>query len=245
MHIVRRVFFVYSRRMHLVYYLQNPGEEFRYSLRSAAAHMPVDRVTVIGDAPSWLKKAKVLEGNPTANAQVNSVANAHIAARASKDDFVLMNDDFYALRNINEPLPLWYFRPLSQHMGLYTDPRSQHWKKLYMDTTKYLTYKKVVIPKSFELHIPMQVNGAELDRLLTSSAQDRQLAGPGLWRSIYGNLAPSLQHIVPVKRDDVKVHHAGAFESLVDFASTDEKTMKTILPILRDRFPERSPWEKR
>ncbi|QWY84053.1 hypothetical protein SEA_A3WALLY_246 [Microbacterium phage A3Wally] len=231
--------------MHLVYYLQNPGEEFRYSLRSAAAHADVDRVTVIGDAPSWLKKAKVLDGNPTANAHINSVANAHIAARAFRDDFVMMNDDFYFLRDITEPIPLWYFRSMTQHMGLYTDPRSAQWKKLYMDTTKYLTDKRVMMPKSFELHIPMQVNGVELDQVLTASASDHRLAGPGLWRSIYGNLAPSLQHRVAVKREDVKVHSAAAFESMVDFASTDEKTMKNILPILRERFPERSPWEKR
>jgi hypothetical protein len=229
---------------HYVYYLKDPGEEFRYSLRSLAAHADVELLTVIGDAPIWLKKAKFLSGNPTANAQINSVANAHIAARAFKDDFILCNDDFYWLRDQTEPLPLWYFRTMTQHSGLYQDPRSAHWRKLYLDTTKYLTDMRVVMPKSFELHIPMQVNGAELDRVLTRSASDHRLAGPGLWRSLYGNLAPSLRHIAPVKRDDVKVHSAAAFNSMVDFASTDEKTMKNILPILRERFPERSPWEK-
>ncbi len=232
--------------MHLVYYLKNPGEEFRYSLRSVAENFPVEKITVIGDAPSWLKGVKRLDGNPTNNAQINSVANAHIAARAFKDDFVLMNDDFYVLRPFGAgPIPYWWFRTMTQHMGLYTAPQSAHWKKLYMDTAKYLTYRRVMMPKSFELHIPMQVNGAELDRILTISAHDRELAGPGLWRSLYGNLAHSVQHDGARQRDDVKVHNATAFKNLVDFASTDEKTNKSIMPILRDRFPERSPWEKR
>lgn len=231
--------------VHLVYYLRNPGEEFRYSLRSAAVHANVDRVTVIGDAPKWLKGAKVLEGNPTQDAQINSVANAHIAARAFKDEFLLCNDDFFWLRDAPVVYPRWYFRTLTQHMGLYRDPRSQHWKKLYMDTTRYLTYRAVPMPKSFELHIPMHVIGAELDRVLTISAASRELAGPGLWRSLYGNLAPSLLNHKALQRDDVKVHTVKAFETMVDFASTDEKTNKNIMPILRDRFPERSPWEKR
>lgn len=231
--------------MHLVYYLSNPGEEFRYSLRSAATHADVERVTVIGDAPPWLKIAKVIPGNPTANANVNSVANAHIAARAFKDDFVLANDDFFWLQDAVEPIPNWYFRTLTSHMGLYQDPKSEHWKKLYMDTTKYLTYRKVSMPKSFELHIPMQVNGAELDKILMRSAADRNLAGPGLWRSLYGNLAPSVQERKLLQREDVKVHTLNDFNKLTDFASTDERTFKNILPALRDRFPERSPWEKR
>lgn len=231
--------------MHLVYYTLNPGEEFRYSLRSAAKHANVDRLTVIGDAPKWLKGAKVLDGNPTGNPQINSVANAHIAARAFKDDFTLANDDFYWLRDAPEVLPHWYFRTLTQHMGLYVTPQSAHWRKLYMDTTKYLTYRQVMMPKSFELHIPMQVNGAELDHILTRSASDNYLSGPGLWRSLYGNLAPSLKDRKLILRDDVKVHTVNAFNAQVDFASTDERTVKPILPILRDMFPDRSPWEKR
>lgn len=233
--------------MHFVYSLKDPSEEFRYSLRSIAAHFPGNhRLTVIGDAPSWLKYAKQIDGNPTADAHVNSVANAHIAARSFKDDFVVMNDDFYAMRPFTGAvIPNWWFRTMTQHMGLYSDPRSAHWKKLYMDTTKYLTHKRVMMPKSFELHLPMQVNGAELDRILTVSAADPHLAGPGLWRSLYGNLSQSVQREGVVRRDDVKVHSAKAFRSMVDFASTDDTTLHHTLPLLRDLFPERSPWEKR
>jgi len=231
--------------VHLVYYCKNPGEELRYSLRSAAAHANVDRVTIIGDAPSWLKYAKVIPGNPTADAHVNSVANAHIAARNFKDEFILCNDDFYWLKDAPVVYPRWFFRTMTSHMGLYSDPRSAHWKKLYMDTTKYLTYKQVPMPKSFELHIPMPVQGAELDRILTMSAADPHLAGPGLWRSLYGNLAPSLRNVRAMQRDDVKLHSIKALSPDQDFLSTDEKTAKDLLQMLRDRFPERSPWEKR
>lgn len=226
--------------MHLVYYCKSPGEEFRYSLRSAAAHLPVSEVTVIGDAPSWLKKAKVLDGNPTANPQINSVANAHIAARAFKDDFTIFNDDFFVLKD-REYIPSWHFLTLTAHMGLYRDPKSAHWRKLYLETAQYLTHKQVMLPKSFELHIPMTVNGAALDQVLTASASDPHLQGPGLWRSLYGNL------VLPTTaaRDDVKVHTLDDFNRQTDFASTDERTARNILPVLRDLFPERSPWEKR
>ncbi len=226
--------------MHIVYYLKNPGEEFRYSLRSAAANLPVTDVTVIGDAPSWLKKAKVLPGNPTANAQVNSVANAHIAARAIPGEFTLFNDDFFVLQPREDIAPR-HFLTLSAHMGLYRDPKSEHWRKLYLETAQYLTHKKVMLPKSFELHIPMAVTGSDLDKVLTESASDPHLQGPGLWRSLYGNL------VLPATpaRDDVKVHTLNDFNRQTDFASTDERTARSILPVLRDRFPERSPWEKR
>jgi len=230
--------------MHLVYYLQNPGEEFRYSLRSVAQFLPVERLTVIGDAPSWLKFVKPISGNPTADPKINSVANAHIAARNFPDEFVMMNDDFFALQKTEE-IPHWYRALLTEHAGLYSPIHSADWRKLYLDTAKYLTWKRVVSPKSFELHVPMRVIGAELDSILTVSARERMLEGPGVWRSLYGNLSPSVRAEGIVQRTDVKVHSLRHQAEFTDFISTDERTIKPVLTFLRDKFPERSPWEKR
>jgi hypothetical protein len=91
----------------------------------------------------------------------------------------------------------------------------------------------------------MRVNGAELDRILTVSAADPHLAGPGLWRSLYGNLSASVKHDGAIQRDDVKLHSIKALSPEQDFLSTDERTAKDLLQLLRDKFPERSPWEKR
>lgn len=237
-------FFVYDSGMHLLYYLKNPGEEFRYSLRSAAKNLPVERVTVVGDAPSWLKGAKVLKGNPTADTHMNSVANIHIASRAFKDEFVAMNDDFFVLQPTTE-IPYWWINTMTAHAGIYTDPRSEVWRQLFTNTARYLSQKTGVMPKSFELHLPIRVVGEEMNSILDQSARNHVMQGPGLWRSLYGNLAQSVKDQGTVRRLDVKAHTVSQFEAATDFVSTDEKTNQKIMPLIRDMFTEKSPWEKK
>jgi len=41
------------------------------------------------------------------------------------------------------------------------------------------------------------------------------------------------------------VHSLRHQAEFTDFISTDERTIKPVLTFLRDKFPERSPWEKR
>ncbi len=242
--IVSGAFFVYDDLVHLIYYLQNPGEEFRYSLRSAAKNLPVERVTVIGDAPTWLKGAKVLKGNPTPDAHVNSVANVHIASRQFSDEFVVMNDDFYVLKE-TAAIPHYWYPTLTAHAAQYNDPRSEVWRQLYTNTARYLSQRTGVMPKSFELHVPMRIVGAEMDKILNESAKSPHLQGPGLWRSLYGNLSETVKAEGATRRQDVKAHTVKQFEVLTDYASTDEKTNQKIMPLLQDMFTEKSPWEKK
>ncbi len=233
--------------MHAVYYVR-PGdnEELRYSLRSVAAHTTVETVTLIGGYPDWLNtdEVQVIPGNPHENKQLNGFENIRIAARENPGDFVVFNDDFIVLEDIDETLPYFHKQGLDNHI-LQADtrtPEGQHRKKMLVQMAVYLKSNRVANPYSFETHVPMRVNGEKLlermDRYFEWWSTEPQ---PLMWRTLYANQEPISEQ---VGRRDVITHGAESFNMATDFASTSDRSVDPILPMLAERFPEPSRWEK-
>lgn len=230
--------------MHLVYSVREPlGNELRYSLRSVAANLPVERITFIGDKPDWVKGVEHIEGNRIGEPYCNSYDNALIAAKNFPGTWYSMNDDFFVLKPMTE-IPHWWERSMVQQAARSPDPRSLRHRQLMLDTNMYLsTQRGVVIPKSYELHIPMRIVGEELIRVARSSAKVFTPKRPPRWRSLYGNLS-KLVYPEATQREDVKFHILKHLPEDSDFLSTDERTFKNFLPMLAKKFPKKSPWEK-
>lgn len=233
--------------MHAVYYIR-PGEneELRYSLRSVAAHTTIEHVTVVGGYPEWLNldEVDVLPGNPHENKQLNGFTNIRIAARENPGDFVVFNDDFIVLSGMEEPVPYYHKQSLENHV-IQADtrtPEGRHRKKMLVDMAVYLKSSKVANPYSFETHVPMRINGEKLlsrmDDYFKWWGTDPE---PLMWRSLYANQEPIHEQ---VGRRDVIAHGTSTLEGLQDFASTSDRTVAPILPMLAERFPEPSRWEK-
>ncbi len=231
--------------MHLIYTVK-PGddnEELRYSLRSAEAYMNPDKITIVGDAPSWLIDVEVIEGNPTENPDWNTAANIVAACQDYPGEFVFMNDDFIAMKPV-EPLPLWFGKPLLVAAGEMKDPRSAERVGWFKSTDRYLRGMTFANPMSYELHVPLPVVGADMLRILnTVWASPRWEKHPGLWRTLYGHFAPAIGNQDHEYRRDVKIHTARSLDPDADFISTDEKTWHTLIPILKEKFPNPSTWE--
>ena len=81
-------------------------DELIYSLRSLC-NLPHDRVFLVGGCPKNIDKSKVVyipteqKGTKWRNS-TNNVKTACKDPRLS-DDFILMNDDFFVLKPINDP----------------------------------------------------------------------------------------------------------------------------------------------
>ena len=234
--------------MHAVYYVR-PGdnEELRYSLRSLETNTSVDRVSIIGGYPDWLNldTVEVLPGNPHENKQRNGIANMEIALREFKGDFVVLNDDFMVLRPMDENLPFYHKYTLDNHMVQATavTPEGKHRKKMLVQMNHYLKNNRVAVPMSFETHVPMRINGEELASRIQRYRDwwTMEEGEPLMWRTLYANYKPSSE---VVGRRDVITHGVESMKLAGDFASTSDRTVEPILPLLVDRFPKPSRWER-
>lgn len=92
--------------MDLVYIVKEDdnNEELRYSLRSIAKYLPESRVWIVGHKPNWVQNVEYIHTEQKAGKWQNSVNNIIAACRSEDitDDFVLMNDDFFAVRPIKD-----------------------------------------------------------------------------------------------------------------------------------------------
>jgi len=95
--------------MDVVYILgkgsQYDDEELRYSLRSLCINMlDLHRVIVVGEKPSWLKDVHHIPCEDRHEKRwKNALEKTRMAATAPgiTDEFLLMNDDFFALKPFN------------------------------------------------------------------------------------------------------------------------------------------------
>lgn len=228
--------------MHLVY-ICRPGqnEELRFSLRSAVVNLPVESVTIVGDAPGWVTGVRRIPGNRYATKAKNVLDNVRIAASAPgvPDDVVLMNDDFFVL-NPTVTIPVLYRGPLRAHLDRVSAAWSW-WAVSLQNTLRFLQSQGIVDPISYELHVPFPVNREGMrDALARLGGTDAD--NPPQWRSVYGNLAG----IGGTHHTDAKWSQPVAGELEGPFLSTDDGAFYLgTLRQLRARFPDPSPFEAR
>jgi hypothetical protein len=204
------------------------NEELRYSLRSIEKNMPKGRVWLIGNRPKWyigdLIYVKDIGGKFENIRNCIRVASEHLEI---SDNFVLMNDDFFALNKISIVPTL--------HGGLLID-KIERYKELGM-ASKYiklleLTYKQLVSvgikdPIDYDIHVPMIMNKNKLKESLDMAYFPR---------STYGNFA----NIGGEKITDVKIY--GSEKSKVskgaNFISTEDKSFISLRKnLLVNSFP--------
>lgn len=221
--------------MDLVYICRDgDNEELRYSIRSAVANLPHDNIWVFGGKPDWYIGNHV---RLKQNGLKYDNARANLAAICRhydvSDDFVLMNDDFYAIRPVDKVVPL-HRGTLQEHLDMIHV--NMGYRRLVEETLDTLVNMGSRNLLSYELHVPMVMNKKNLGRIIGL---------PGLWRSLYGNL----YDIGGEKFADVKVHNTVDTDVLMQnplpYISSHENTFQGILDgYFKDAFPEPSKYEK-
>jgi hypothetical protein len=197
------------------------NEELRHSLRAAAENIPHRRVWVVGYKPRWLAPAvgyvPTLQRGPkhhnTWNNWTAAAGHAEISA-----EFVLMNDDFFAMAPMTD-VPALHRGTVEEALAWYRAHRLTSHSNRMSYTLQALRRAGVDGPMySYELHTPMVVARdyllAGIDELRAMGLQGHSVAK----RTWYGNTA----RVGGERARDVKVMGAkdGMPESLWPLLST-------------------------
>ena len=168
------------------------NEELRHSLRAAAENIPHRKVWVVGYKPRWLSAevgyVPTLQRGPkhhnTWNNWVAAAGHAEISA-----EFVLMNDDFFALSPLAD-VPTLHRGPVKEALTWYRANRLTTHANRMSYTVQALNRAGVTGELySYELHTPMVIARdylqAGIDELRAMGLQGHSVAK----RTWYGNTA--------------------------------------------------------
>lgn len=218
------------------------NEELRYSLRSLEKNMPSGNVWIIGGKPDWYC-GNFIAVEQTRKTYANVREQLRVACKNKNisDDFILMNDDFYAINSVTK-IPTWYTGTIVNRIRKLQQIKSQNsgYVRMLIVTNNVIRRMGIVDPLDYELHIPMQMNKEKLLPILESTA---------LWRSAYGNT----YEIGGSQHNDVKIHSTDVLEdrekNLIDihsepFISASDYNFEFLKNvILEEMFPEPSSFE--
>lgn len=173
------------------------NNELRYSLRSLK-HMEHDRVFIVGECPDWavnvchIPAEDPYEDQPQLNVQhkLRTLLSTDVS-----DDFILMNDDFFILRDM---------KPQYEYRGPLADTVSKNYASgSYHDAIKnaHAMYPDGL---DYSLHTPFVYNKDKLRQAL-DAVQDKNI----VLRSVYGNM----HEVGGFHATDVKIYGADQFLS--------------------------------
>jgi len=217
------------------------NEELRYSIRSVIANMPPGKIWVVGGKPDWYigNHIPVKQSMTKGRNAVNNLL-AICDSKEISDKFILMNDDFFAVKPINT-IKYYHGGLLQDKIYLYQDlqPTSSYTRSLE-ETHRRLLKLGIDNPLDYELHVPMPMLKANLRVALK---------GNTLWRSTYGNLF----HVLGKKITDVKVYASSPLlrksydysELKYEYLSSDDESFDDVLQnILLEMFPNPTAYEQ-
>jgi hypothetical protein len=149
------------------------------------------------------------------------------------ENFVLMNDDFYILKQIDS-LPLFYDGTLSNkidsHMSKYG---MSAYARVLVKAKKDLIKAGILDPLCYDVHMPMIFNKTMLSYL------DHTNNAP---RSTYGNMYT----LGGINIKDVKIYHNSDIDDIseLSFISTEDDSFNLIKDKLSIMFPDKTIFEK-
>lgn len=201
-------------------YRHSETDELKYSIRSMVKHFKdMTGVCVIGDCPEWYTgehiPAKDIPGR-----KESSIVNKILLA--PYENFLLCNDDIYALQDFDDALPLYYSQPLNETIrhGKYAH-RVDNTRKLYPSGMMY------------DIHTPMVVNFRSFHAAHVGCDWGNK---EYLCKSIYGNYIGGGE---PLR--DCKVREGKKIPEGVPFFSTNDRTAGMIN--LNELYPVKSEYE--
>lgn len=208
------------------------NEELRYSIRSVIKNGNPDNIWVVGGKPDWYigNFLEVPQDKGKFENQVNSLKEVCSNSDIS-DDFILMNDDFYILKPVEE---------YKYYDGLLKDKLNNHtiqygnssYARALRGAVKQLQRIGIQEPLNYEVHMPMALNKANLVQVLDLSLSPR---------SLYGNLF--INDGINIK--DVKIYKDSKDIDLDNsLISTEDNSFNLIKDKLGLLFPASSIFEK-
>lgn len=219
--------------MDYVYLCRNgDNEELRYSIRSVIKNGNPDNIWVVGGKPDWYigKYLEVLQDRGKFDNQVNSLKNICNNELIS-DDFVLMNDDFYILEKDQDYKYYdgFLIDRIDSHSARYGN---SSYARALRGANKVLLKMGITNPLNYDVHTPMKMSKANLEKVVGLSLSPR---------SVYGNVF--ISDGIEIK--DVKIYKDSKNINLNNLLiSTEDNSFDLIEDTLKKMFPEKSIHEK-
>jgi hypothetical protein len=216
--------------------------EIRYSLRSLK-YVKHDNVFIIGHLPRGLKNViHVPAQDFFTNKQCNAIRKVIIACSTPQisDDFVLMNDDFFFLREYAE-IPYYTLKDLNYLLDKYHQVKSKYYYAVE-NAIKFCKTKRYP-QRNFEVHFPLIINKKKFLKMFN---EKWWLKSPTVYRSIYAN---STRKIKPIELNkDFKCYTTADLYRLRfgSFISTDNKIVfnPKFRIFINSKFPKKCKYEE-
>jgi hypothetical protein len=222
------------------------NNELRYSLRSIERYgLNIGNVYVVGlKLPEWLNGVKFIKRNiPVMNyhAKIADAYNEVCKLPELSNDFIIMNDDFFLIKEVDFVKFGNYERDFSLKDHLKKFPHDYFYGNQIRNTVANLTTFR-----HFDNHYPMKLNKEKYLRLFERYKDKIIQLKTILIRSLYGNYynikaerMPDLKINKPLKINDIKALTKDRyFFSIGDLALNNE--MKNYL---QELYPNKSKYE--
>ena len=198
----------------LVYILKESdyNPDLVMSLRSVEKFCKYRNIWIIGYKPTWLTNVKHLPTKQTGNKWKNSELNWRTACECPEisDNFILMNDDFIAIRPIHD-----WENELNVCLGNVGDEADRWAKKQKPSRWQWgFIYAKDLLKVchsrsdyNYESHLPIIINKQKYLKFLELKPIKEFIKSSKVLhkRSLYKNLYPSDKVSLPHKIKDVKI----------------------------------------
>lgn len=227
----------------LVYVLkdQENNEEFRYSLRSVEKHVEnYGKLVTIGGKVRGIKpdvEIPLRQIGGSKYDRVNMTLREICLSPKISTNFVLMNDDFFIMQDLDiSKLKNYYRCSMAEYLQIIID---RCWASEYTERLAKSALAMEALhldTKCFELHIPMMFNKHKLLEIFGV------FSGFNGVRSLYGNY----HKIKAIKSPDCKIFtKSDNFIHDLPFLSTTDASFRDgeVGNYIRNQFPDKSRFE--
>jgi hypothetical protein len=221
---------------------QGDNEELRYSIRSVRKNFLESNVWLVGGKPDWYNGNFIPVEN--ISSKFNNIRNCIKQAALSKeisDDFILMNDDFFIIKEIDS-MPVLHGGLLQDRISRYVEATGgNRYATLLSLTNLNLKRQGIKHALDYDIHVPIQLNKSKVLEVV-----DQKLS----FRSVYGNKF----NIGGTQTKDVKVYGSKLLKDMSysflsedpTFISTEDLSFDYVYnEILKDMFYEPSEYESK
>ena len=241
----------------LVYILKPTDNnlELRYSLRSIEKFCTFRRVWFVGYQPKWTQGVGFVATEQNGSKYKNSTLNVVTACQTDgiSSDFVLMNDDFFALRKVSSWRDTCNVCRGTIDEAIEQDGaerRPSNWMQGFAYTKALLTLLGCKLFYNYEVHMPMIINKrkflAMLERPLIEwfRQTDNVLMKRSLYQNLYCDTVPHVIEDVKLKKDEdlTRSRLESGWLSVYD-GVINQPQYPLINQYLRTEFPDKSRFE--
>lgn len=203
-----------DKKYDLVYILKESDNnpDLVMSLRSIEKFCTYRNVWVIGYKPLWLKNVNYIHTEQKGNKWNNSCLNWKAACECKdiSDDFILMNDDFIAIRSIHNwrnSLNVCLGNIQDEAMKWRRKSKASRWQNGFIYAEELLEKCHAKTCYNYESHVPIIVNKESYLKFLEIRPIKDFMTQPKVLhkRSLYKNLFNDPDISFPHKIKDVKI----------------------------------------